>query len=302
VDGSKLPKVSVIVCTRNRAESLTRCLAYYVEIQTSYNWELIVVDNGSSDATLVMLGSEVKFDRLPLIILNERRVGLSRARNVGIKHARGEIIVFSDDDCYPDRGFIDEWVNVFKDPKIGFSGGRIELFDPHDAAVTIKTETSPEFFEEKSLISPGTMHGASMAFRRCTIDAVGLFDELLGAGSAIGSGEDSDYFQRASELGFIGRYSPEPLVWHHHGRKASDIAKLYPAYDRGRGAFYGAILSRNPQILLSAISRDFGSQTSFRSYVGQLYWRNKDRLLQRIWNVSISAIKYWIVREFARYL
>jgi glycosyltransferase involved in cell wall biosynthesis len=287
-------KLSVVLCTRNRVEALTRCLAYYREVKTSYDWELIVVDNGSVDGTFAVLESELNCARLPLIVLKEERVGLSRARNVGIKHARGEIVCFSDDDCYPDVHFVDAWVTVFTDPQIGYGGGRIELFDPEDAKVTIQTEERPRIFDPNSYFSPGTLHGASMAFRRSVVDSIGLFDEDLGAGTASGSGEDADYLQRASEMGFIGRYSPEPLVWHHHGRRASDIAKLDSAYDRGRGAFYASILARNPRVLMSAVSSDFSSRSSFIGYVRQLYWRYKSRPAERIWNVSSSAIRYWL--------
>jgi glycosyltransferase involved in cell wall biosynthesis len=290
------PKLSVVLCTRNRAEALIRCLAYFVEVKASYDWDLIVVDNGSFDGTSAVLESELKSARLPLIVVKEESVGLSRARNAGIKHARGEIVCFTDDDCYPDDYFVDAWITVFTDPQIGYGGGRIELFDPEDAKVTIKTEECPKIFNPNSFISPGTLHGASMAFRRSVIDLVGLFDENLGAGTAFGSGEDSDYLQRASEMGFIGRYSPEPLVWHHHGRRASDIAKLNSAYDCGRGAFYACILARNPRVLLSAISSDFNSRSSFKGYLGQLYWRYKSRPADRIWNVSSSAIRYWLLQ------
>ena len=290
------PKLSVVLSTRNRVEALTRSLAYYVEVKASYDWELIVVDNGSVDGTFAVLESELNRARLPLIVLKEERVGLSRARNAGIKHARGEIVCFSDDDFYPDVHFVDAWVTVFADPQIGYGGGRIELFDPEDAEVTIKTEERPKIFHPDSYFTPGTLHGASMAFRRSTIDSIGLFDEDLGAGTASGSGEDADYLQRASEMGFTGRYSPEPLVWHHHGRRASEIAALNSAYDRGRGAFYASALTRNPTVLVSAMWSDFQSRSSLAGYARRLYWKYKNRLPERIWNVSSSAIRYWVSR------
>jgi glycosyltransferase involved in cell wall biosynthesis len=290
------PYISVILCTQDRDASLTRCLDYYSRIIPSDVWELIVVDNGSVDRTSEVLELEVQHQRLPLVFVKEGNKGLSKARNAGIRRARGEIICFSDDDCYPDAQFIAAWKRVFEDPKVGFAGGRIELFDPADAKVTIKTDADPQFFLPNDFIFPGTLHGASMAFRRAVVDTVGVFDDDLGAGTSVGSGEDSDYFQRASENGFIGFYSPEPLVWHHHGRKDSEIKRLYPGYDRGRGAFYAAILARNPRVLTKAILDDFYSRKSLKSYVGQLYWRHKDRPIERMWNVSCGALRYWATK------
>ena len=158
------PEITVILCTRNRSESLGRCLGYYENIQTTMSWELVVVNNGSTDGTKTILEQQVSRGTIPLVVLAEPTIGLSNARNAGIRHARGKLICFSDDDCYPDPGLLDAWQSVFLNPTIGFGGGRIELFDPSDAAVTIKTDVLPCLLAPRSLILPEVFHGSNSHF------------------------------------------------------------------------------------------------------------------------------------------
>lgn len=267
------PELTVILCTRNRSDRLERCLEYYEKIQTAVSWELLVVNNGSTDETDAVLDKFLNRDTLPLVVVIEPGPGLSRARNAGLRHATGEILCFSDDDCYPDSGFVDAWQDVFRNPLIDFGGGRIELFDPTDASITIKADQHSMFFRPKSFINPGTLHGASLAFRRQVIEAIGLFDCDLGAGTSFKSGEDSEYVQRASEWGFAGLYSPNPVVWHHHGRKSGDLPELFNGYQRGRGAFLVCVLVRSPNILWRAFLNDVRNKSGLLGYVKSIYWQ-----------------------------
>ena len=291
-----LPEISIILCTRNRAESLGRCLGHYENIRTAASWELVVVNNGSTDETATVLEHHYRRNTIPLVILSEPKTGLSNARNTGLRQARGNILCFSDDDCYPDPEFVDAWLNAFRDPTIDFGGGRIELFDPSDAEVTLKTDAQPFLIPPRSLISPGTLHGASLAFRRHVVEAIGWFDSDLGAGSRFKSGEDSEYVQRASEWGFSGLYTPNPLVWHHHGRKHADVPALAVGYQIGWGAFYVNLLTRNPCIVWRGIVKDFSESQNAIFYAKLLYWRSRRWSLPRVWNVLRGAAGFSLVK------
>ena len=100
-----------------------------------------------------------------------------------------------------DPGFIDAWREVFDDAAIGFAGGRVELFDPADARFTLKTDPLPAALPAGSLILPGTLHGACLAFRAEVVQTIGGFDPEFGAGTRFKSAEDSEYVQRASQRG-----------------------------------------------------------------------------------------------------
>jgi hypothetical protein len=94
-----MPDVSILVATRNRRESLAGFLSVVSSLSDSPSWELIVVDNGSTDGTDDLLLSAAA--RVPIISIYEGRPGKSRALNRALARARGEILVFTDDDVIP---------------------------------------------------------------------------------------------------------------------------------------------------------------------------------------------------------
>jgi glycosyltransferase involved in cell wall biosynthesis len=88
---------SVVVCTRNRCALLQACLASLDE-QTLDRLEVVVVDNGSTDATPAKL-DEWRRAAQYRVVANEPVAGLSRSRNRGLETARGDLVLFLDDDA-----------------------------------------------------------------------------------------------------------------------------------------------------------------------------------------------------------
>jgi glycosyltransferase involved in cell wall biosynthesis len=236
--------ISLVICTRNRAQQLKTCLAYIAALNTSIPWELIVVDNGSSDSTPQALREFGRSASFPLIVLNEPLPGLGRARNLGWRAARGEIIAFTDDDCYVLPDFLDRVLEAFADPKMGYCGGRVNLYDSSDYPITINESAVPEFFPPNNYFATGVIHGANMMFRRAALVDIGGFDNCFGAGARFLSGEDSDACTRASLAGWWGAYAPGPTVLHAHGRKAADVVILRRNYDIGDGAYAAKFILR----------------------------------------------------------
>jgi glycosyltransferase involved in cell wall biosynthesis len=235
--------ISLVLCTRNRAQQLTTCLAYIAALSTSVPWELIVVDNGSSDSTPQVLREFARSASFPVIILNEPVPGLGRARNCGWRASSGEIIAFTDDDCYVLPDFPDRILEAFADPKIGYCGGRIKLYDSSDYPITINESTVPEFFPPNNYFATGVIHGANMIFRRAVLVDIGGFDNCFGPGARF-YGEDSDACTRASFAGWWGAYAPGPTVLHAHGRRAADVVILRRNYDLGDGAYAAKFILR----------------------------------------------------------
>src|SRR5512138_3361592 len=93
--------LSIVLCTRNRADWLRRTLTFYEDIVADIGWELGIVDNGSRDATRQVIREFSSRAQIHVRLAVEPRMGLSRARNAGWQCASGEIIAFTDDDCYP---------------------------------------------------------------------------------------------------------------------------------------------------------------------------------------------------------
>lgn len=280
---------SLIICTRNRAARLHRTLRSLEELRVSYPWELILVDSASTDDTRRVIERFAAASALPVRVVSVRRPGLGCARNAGVRNARGRILVFTDDDCYPAPDFLDQVAAVFaENPDIGFMGGRILLFDPADYPITIRTETVEQRTRGGSLISAGFIQGANMAIRRDALESVGLFDDAFGPGTPFNC-EDVDALARVSLDGWDGLYSPRPLVYHHHGRRtAREIKALSRSYARGRGAFYmKLILARRTRVL--GMRNWYQSQAwTFR----QSGWRAGAELLREIG----SAARYLMSR------
>ncbi len=201
-------------------------------------WELILVNNGSTDETDAVLQAFARDVPFRVKVIDDRRPGLSGARNSGVRVAEAPLVAFTDDDCYVAPDYLTRLVQAFRNPRYGYVGGRVLLHDPSDAPETIKEDQEPEEIAAFSIVPPGFVHGANMAFRREVWQTVGGFDPLFGSGTRFVA-DDVDFMGRASAAGWVGAYVPGPVVRHHHGRKpGDDVAKLRTTYARGRGAYY----------------------------------------------------------------
>ena len=251
------PAVSLLFCTRNRAEQLKSCLEYVARLNSSCSWELVVVDNGSIDDTGRVLSDYAATVPFSTTIVYEGKPGKSRGLNRGLRVTRGEIVALIDDDCYVAPDYIDRVREIFDDPRIGFAGGRVELFDPADYPISITTSTVLEFLAPRSYVPPGWILGANMMFRRQVLEAIGGFDPELGPGMRFSSGEDPDVQARASFAGWWGLYNPDVVVAHHHRRKAKDAAALTRVYLRGGGTYMAKflLLSETRSVYLGVLSR-----------------------------------------------
>jgi glycosyltransferase involved in cell wall biosynthesis len=231
-------RISVVVCTRGRAAQLGICLERFRGLSSGVPWELVVVDNGPGDGTREVLTRYRSEAPHPFTVVEEPKPGLGRARNRGWEAARGELIAFTDDDCYPADDYLDRLVECFEDGSLGYLGGRVLLFDPTDYPITIQELDHRVEIEARSFVPAGLIHGANFAFRRTVLEAIGGFDSGFGAGTPFAC-EDVDALARAAAAGWRGVYDPRPLVHHHHGRKTRDDAlRLRRVYDVARGAYY----------------------------------------------------------------
>jgi glycosyltransferase involved in cell wall biosynthesis len=233
--------ISLVICTRNRAAQLGACLDRVAEIDFAGAWQFVIVDNGSTDATAKVIEDFVARAPMPVRHVTQPVKGLSNARNAGWQAASGDIIAFTDDDCYVAPDFLTTTLAAFGDPELGYVSGRILLHDPTDYPATISLSTVPQDLPRRRYVVPGVLKGANMAFRREVLVAIGGFDPLFGSGADFPA-EDCDAAARASLAGWKGRYEPSIVVAHHHGRKADSIPQLHRDYDVGRGAYHAKLL------------------------------------------------------------
>ena len=221
-----MPRLTVVVATYNRSQSLVRCLeSFRTQSSPRTEWEVVVVNNNSKDDT------EQRFARfaeenpnLPIRMVLEERQGLSHARNCGMAAAESPYIAIIDDD---------ETVNE------DFVRGYIEFFDAHPKAVAAGGRIVPSYEQGRpSWISPYTERpianpldlgeevrpfgrgrcpgGGNMAVRREAIERYGAFDPSLGrTGKRLIGGEETDFFNRLSRSGEPFYYVPTSIIYHH---------------------------------------------------------------------------------------
>lgn len=222
--------ISVIICTYNRCESLKDTLKA-VSLQAvphGYSVETIVVDNNSKDATRALVDSLRPEYRWPLIYVFEGQQGLSAARNQGLRHASGELILFTDDDVMPEENWIVETLRGFETLKVDALGGKIlprwEVSPPHwmnekgqkDAvwgmfALLDRGETAEIAESQKA----GLFYGANMSFRKTALDACGSFRTDLGViGNKRRLDDDTEMLQRLYAAGKKIGYWPKSVVHH----------------------------------------------------------------------------------------
>lgn len=239
--------VSLIICTRNRSHQLRACLDAISHIKFERNWELIIVDNGSVDETWTVVDKYMDAAPVAVTYVNETRPGLGNAHNAGLAVAIGDIVAFTDDDCYPSSDYLENVFSAFRDLSVGYVTGRIILHDPTDYPAVINESTTPKTYPAGSFVHAGQVQGANMAFRRQALLSIGGFDPLFGPGSLFNA-EDVDAAGRISAVGWKGKYCPDILVRHHHRRKAADFAHLWRSYDIGVGAYHMKLLLKGHRL------------------------------------------------------
>jgi len=282
------PKVSVVLCTRNRADQLGATLDCFTKIESHLQWELVVVNNGSTDRTEDVLREYAARARFPVKVVFEPIAGLSRARNTGWKSAGGGFVAFTDDDCYPQIDFVQRLIEKLTQPQVEYLGGRVMLFDPEDLPITIQTNPDRNAIPPHSFPVDGAMHGANMAARRYVLEKTNGFDEILGAGSRFPSAEDLDWLGRVSAAGFAGAYEPDVVVFHHHRRRTEQqVSILRRSYDLGRGAYYG-------KCFLDPLRR----KQAARNW----YWRMRFRLMHMLKQKRYLASMLYELRGTLGYL
>lgn len=230
------PALSIIVCTRNRADQLKGTLESLHRMPGS-DWEAIIVDNSSTDDTAGVIHSAIARDPRLRYVLGSK-IGLGAARNAGWREARAPLVSFTDDDCYVEADYARAMIAVFAEhPALGFIGGRVLLYDPDDLPVTIDTREAPANIPAFVFAEAGSVQGANFAFRKAVLDRIGGFDDGLGAGTPFPC-EDIDAVAAALWSGSPGAFDPRPTVLHHHRRRAPDLPAILKSYDAGRGAYY----------------------------------------------------------------
>ncbi|WP_298818389.1 glycosyltransferase family 2 protein [Chloroflexus sp.] len=234
----KEPTISVVVCTRNRAESAAIAVASILA-NDHPAFELIVVDQSTDTATEVALRRFQHDERLRYVASTTK--GLGVARNIGLQLAQAPLVAFTDDDCRTPS----DWLRVIEaelqqEPKAAVLFCNV-LSGPHDADVGFipayqcqRPKLVMTFWDK----CRARGIGAGMAVRREPVLMMGGFDEALGAGGLFPSAEDADIALRAIAAGWYVVETPATFVIHDGFRTWREARELAARDWEGLGAAY----------------------------------------------------------------
>jgi cellulose synthase/poly-beta-1,6-N-acetylglucosamine synthase-like glycosyltransferase len=234
---AEAPRVSVIVVSRDRAVELEQALAAIEAQRLSVgSFEIVVVDAGSTDRTGEMLAARWqspsgRWASGRTVIRVESALRPGAARNLAVERARGAFVAFTDSDCRPEEGWLEELLLPFEDPQVGAVGGR-EVDDPTEPALARAVH-----FAMTSPLTTGRVRGGrglrvgrfrprsfNMAARRELCQRAGGFADTF-------YGEDVDLSLRIERLGFVMVFAPGASV--HHRRRCTLQGIAQQAYSMG---------------------------------------------------------------------
>lgn len=221
-------KVSIIIPCFNRLDRTVECWEALREtLPASLPSEVILVDNGSSDGTKEWLASLKSEPRLR-IISNAENLGFSKANNQAAQQARGEFLVFLNNDTIPAKGWLEPLIDsLTNDSRIGIVGSKLIYPDGRvqhagiivrervagkaqlvcDHIHRLSRHDAPWVNQEREYQA---VTGACLAIKRATFEQLGRFDEAF-----VNGYEDIDLCFRARESGLRVLYCPRSLVVHH---------------------------------------------------------------------------------------
>ena len=239
---------SLVICTKDRAESLRTCLQSIASLLCKPK-EIIVVDNATKDDSTKRVVSELR----DVVYVREDRPGLDIARNTGAKAASRPIVIYTDDDTLLHPHWIYHVMRTFDDPKVVAMTGLVLAHELKTEAQWIFERFWPfnrgyvdrrydEAYFRKTLPSGTPVWnigaGANMAFRKSTFSKSGYFDERLDVGAA-GCNGDSEIWYRILAGGDAIHYNPRAVVSHFHREAMSKLQSQIFSYMRG---FTAAVL------------------------------------------------------------
>lgn len=219
--------ISVIIATYNRCESLRKVLeGLLVQEKSTFTYEVIIVDNNSTDQTQGVVASfkeEYRENSIDLLYLHEDRKGKSFALNMGIQHAKGDIVAFTDNDVLIDKNWLRSLKECFESQGCDGIGGRVLPLYPESTPSWVK-ENPHQMAGVVVIYDQGDVShsvnekterfiGCNWAFKKEVFRECGDFRTDLGPGTSM-MGEDEEFYHRLLSKNKKLYYCSHALIFH----------------------------------------------------------------------------------------
>ena len=232
--------VTVCICTHNRSSLLTMVLDKMEIISktiSGYCFDLLIVDNGSKDNTRDVAAHYVANNPEKFRYIFEEKLGLSNARNRGLKESASDVIVFIDDDAVPRDGWLEGLLEGFlAGENVGVVGGQVILALPKQGIPRWLKKPLYEYYSEKVIVKEGLAdcasivdypYGANISFRRKLAIEMGGFNARLGRiGNQMLSGEETQLCHEIKKNGYRILLNSKSMVDHHIPLKRITVRNL----------------------------------------------------------------------------
>ncbi|MCH7675293.1 glycosyltransferase [candidate division KSB1 bacterium] len=238
------PFVSIIIPSHNRPKCLQQCLAAITELDYARDkFEVIVVDDGSStqlDPIVDLFSAKIN-----LHLLKQEHAGPARARNRGVKQAKGEFLVFTDDDCRPTPGWLATLMNFLAIKPDSMIGGEILNALPGNSfsSASQALVSYLYFYYNKNSKEAHFFTANNIALSKKCFLAVGGFDQEWGIAAA----EDREFCDRWLLSGYQMTYAPEAVIYHAHPMSLTGFWDQQFNYGRGAHFFHRTRNRRNQE-------------------------------------------------------
>jgi len=255
--------ISIVISTRNKPwRIISKCLESIFSLNSSNDFEVILIDQNNDVKIEIEIKNDPNYSNI--LYLKSKEIGLSKGRNLGLRHTKGKWILFLDDDAILSKCFltkIEKTLIEYQDEEIVFYGNVLNLED--NSSYLKRSIRTPylHLWNFDSICSIGLL------FNRKVIEKVGFFDENFGVGSNFGAGEESDMVIRTLQKGIRIKYLEGFIIYHPKAR--DDLEKKY-LYGYGVGALYKKhILSSSECFLVLVIK--FILEIIARTILGTLF-------------------------------
>ncbi|MDQ3929039.1 MAG: glycosyltransferase, partial [Chloroflexota bacterium] len=271
------PRVSVIVCSHNGERTLPDCLEGVLELEYP-DFQVIVVDDGYTDSTAAIARE------YGIHLITTENLGLSNARNVGMKAATGEIVAYLDDDARPDSHWLTYLAATLLSTEHAGAGGP-NITHPNDGLIAECIGKSPGNPTHVLLSDREAEHipGCNMAFRKAALEQIGGFDTRFCV-----AGDDVDICWRLRQRGSTLGFSPAAVVWHHR----RNSIRAYWKQQRGYGKAEALLEKKWPEKYNAAGHLVWAGRVYDGGFIpAALAWRRR-RIYQGTWGSALFQSLY----------